>query len=104
MYSSLCTPGGWTNPLIVDWYADYARVLFSLFADRVKTWITINEPAIICELSYSSFFAPGFTDIDVGRYLCNKYVLLAHAKAWRIYDQEYRPKYQGNEKYFAVKP
>lgn len=44
--------GGWTNPLIVDWFADYASVVYSLFADRVKIWLTVNEPLIICDVSY----------------------------------------------------
>lgn len=27
--------GGWTNPLIVNWFVDYAKVLFTAFGDRV---------------------------------------------------------------------
>ncbi|KAL4705454.1 hypothetical protein ACJJTC_007026 [Scirpophaga incertulas] len=86
--------GGWTNPLISDWFADYARVLFTLYGDRVQTWHTVNEPWVICDLGYT-VLAPGISDYDVGRLLCSKYVLLAHAKAWRIYDEEFRPKYNG---------
>nr|XP_021203658.1 myrosinase 1 isoform X2 [Bombyx mori] len=88
--------GGWANPLIIDWFANYARVVFSLYGDRVKTWITINEPLLICEMSYSdSNLAPGIESIELGNYLCAKNVLLAHATAWRIYDEEFRPKYHG---------
>nr|XP_037874097.1 myrosinase 1 isoform X2 [Bombyx mori] len=88
--------GGWVNPLIVDWFSDYARVVFSLYADRVKTWITINEPTMICDESYNTgFFAPAILEPHISPYVCAKNVLLAHAKAWRIYDEEYRPKYNG---------
>ncbi|KAL0811771.1 hypothetical protein ABMA28_009204 [Loxostege sticticalis] len=87
--------GGWANPLIVDWFAAYARVVFTLYGDRVKTWITINEPLIVCDGAYNGIVAPDFHDAEVGVYLCNKNVLLAHAKAWRIYDEEFRPKYKG---------
>ncbi|CAK1590862.1 unnamed protein product [Parnassius mnemosyne] len=88
--------GGWTNPYIADWFADYSRVAYTLFGDRVKTWITINEPVVICDLSYNSgAFAPGIKDPELGNYLCSKNILLAHAKAWRIYDEEFKPKYHG---------
>lgn len=28
--------GGWANPLTVDWFEDYARLMFKLFGDRVS--------------------------------------------------------------------
>ncbi|XP_059055795.1 lactase/phlorizin hydrolase-like [Achroia grisella] len=89
--------GGWTNPYIVDWFADYSRVVFALFADRVKMWITMNEPVVICDLGHgTSTIAPGTVLPDkIGTYLCNKNLMIAHAKAYRIYDKEFRPKYHG---------
>lgn len=35
--------GGWTNSEIIDVYADYAKILFENFGDRVKMWTTFNE-------------------------------------------------------------
>ena len=88
--------GGWTNPLIADWFTDYARVAYTLFGDRVKWWLTINEPLIICDLVYSAgILAPPIVSPDLGAYLCAKNVLMAHAKGWRLYDVEFRPKYHG---------
>nr|XP_049701637.1 myrosinase 1 [Helicoverpa armigera] len=93
---SLQDLGGWTNPLVADWFADYARVVFTLFGDRVKWWITINEPIVICDVVYNSgIMAPPIISPETGAYLCNKNVMMAHAKAYRIYDEEFRPKYQG---------
>ncbi|XP_053618470.1 myrosinase 1-like [Plodia interpunctella] len=93
--------GGWANPLISDWFEDYARVVFKLFGDRVKTWITINEPISVCDGSSTlGIIAPGNLSPDnVGTYLCTKNVLVAHAKAWRLYDREFRPKFNGQISY-----
>ncbi|CAH0717631.1 unnamed protein product, partial [Brenthis ino] len=88
--------GGWTNPHIIDWFGDYARVIYSLYADRVKTWLTINEAIVVCDYMYNTgIFAPGIKESVYAPFLCNKHILLAHAKAYRIFDREFRPKYQG---------
>ncbi|CAH2057009.1 unnamed protein product, partial [Iphiclides podalirius] len=88
--------GGWTNPLISDWFAEYARYAFEAFGDRVKTWTTINEPLVVCDFIYNSgVFAPGVKETIYGPYLCNKHVLIAHAKAYRVYDGYFREKQQG---------
>ncbi|XP_037297612.1 lactase-phlorizin hydrolase [Manduca sexta] len=89
--------GGWTNPHIVDWYADYARVVFELFGDRVKYWITMNEPWVICYQGYSvAAKAPLLEIAGVAEYMCAKNLLLAHAKAYHIYDKEFRSQHDGN--------
>ncbi|CAH2240550.1 jg21024 [Pararge aegeria aegeria] len=88
--------GGWANPYMVDWYADYARTLFKLFGDRVKYWVTINEPQQICYLGYGkTMFAPAVNIKGIAEYLCARNVLLAHAKAYHIYDKEFRKKQKG---------
>ncbi|XP_041972901.1 myrosinase 1-like [Aricia agestis] len=88
--------GGWTNPLIVHWFGEYARVLYSLYGDRVKNWITINEPTVVCDFNYNyGTFAPKIQEAKFAPFLCNKYVLLAHAKAYRIFDEEFRPTNDG---------
>ncbi|MCX5921642.1 MAG: family 1 glycosylhydrolase [Candidatus Melainabacteria bacterium] len=38
--------GGWANRNSSDWYANYAKIAFKAFGDRVDTWITFNEPYI----------------------------------------------------------
>ncbi|XP_041985165.1 myrosinase 1-like [Aricia agestis] len=88
--------GGWTNSEIVDWFTDYAGVLFDNFGDRVKMWITINEPKQICYEGYGSDMkAPLVNLTGIAEYLCAKNVLLAHAKAYRLYDERYRKEQKG---------
>ncbi len=36
--------GGWLNRNIADWFSDYTDIVVSKFSDRVKNWITLNEP------------------------------------------------------------
>jgi beta-glucosidase len=52
--------GGWLNPEIADWFADYARVLFRALDGRVKKWVTLNEPWVVSDGGYlHGALAPG---------------------------------------------
>ena len=52
--------GGWLNPDIADWFADYAAVLFKALGDRVPMWATLNEPWVITDGGYlHGTLAPG---------------------------------------------
>jgi len=42
-------PGGWINDKISDLFADYADFCYRTFGDRVKYWITLNEPSIFSD-------------------------------------------------------
>ncbi|XP_060806757.1 myrosinase 1-like [Amyelois transitella] len=88
--------GGWANPHIVDWFGDYARIAFELFGDRVKYWITMNEPREVCYQGYGyTTKAPRLNIHGIAEYMCAKNLLVAHAKAYHIYDEEYRALYGG---------
>lgn len=89
--------GGWTNPKVVQWFADYARLCFELFGDKVKFWMTFNEPRNQCQQGYGEGGkAPEILSPSVGEYLCGHYIILAHAEAWHIYNNQFR-KYQSGE-------
>ena len=53
--------GGWLDgPRIEVDFSNYADICFTAFGDRVKTWITINEPWTVCFAGYFyGVHAPG---------------------------------------------
>jgi 6-phospho-beta-glucosidase len=46
MPAELNKKGGWSNSESIDWYKNYAKILFKHYGDRVKYWLTINEQNI----------------------------------------------------------
>nr|AJE75667.1 putative glycosyl hydrolase [Chrysomela lapponica] len=88
--------GGWTNDIIIDQFVDYARILFRELGNEVKYWLTFNEPKQTCNQGYGTAQkAPLITSPGMGEYLCTHNLLRAHAKAWRLYDEEFRQEQQG---------
>lgn len=88
--------GGWPNPLIKTWFADYAQLCFELFGNKVKYWTTVNEPRNQCQQGYGEGGkAPQIFSPSVGEYLCGHNILNAHAEAWHIYDKKFRNKQNG---------
>lgn len=88
--------GGWPNPILVDYFVDYADALFSNFGDRVTEWITFNEPHQVCGNGYSTGdLAPAYTQDGVGGYWCSYTLLMAHARTYELYNNNYRETQQG---------
>ncbi|XP_055820163.1 beta-glucosidase 13-like [Solanum dulcamara] len=98
--------GGFMSSKIVKDYGDYVDICFKEFGDRVKHWITLNEP-----LSYSMFgyasgtFAPGRCSSYVGNctkgdsatepYIVAHNLLLAHATGVKVYREKYQKTQEG---------
>lgn len=94
--NSLQSFGGFTNSVIVKYFEQYAYLLYNRFGDRVKNWITINEPAEFCVQSYGSGnHAPGINAHGVGEYMCMHNVLKSHAVAYRLYKKQYYKQFKG---------
>ena len=56
--------GGWLNPDVAEWFAEYASVAFEAFGDRVPMWATLNEPWVVCHDGYvSGCNAPGHVNL-----------------------------------------
>ena len=78
--------GGWETNDVVDAYVDYASFMFNQFGDRVKNWITFNEPLVFTLWFYSAGLIKGKPDIK-GGIIATLRVNAAHAKAVRAYRQ-----------------
>lgn len=77
--------GHWLNDASSDWFADFADLVTKRYGDRVKHWMTINEPQCFIGLGYfSGVHAPGLklSPYDIIRMSHN--ALLAHGKAVQI--------------------
>ncbi|XP_051152391.1 beta-glucosidase 24-like [Andrographis paniculata] len=106
--------GGFLSPRIVDDFAEYVEVCFAEFGDRVKFWVTINEPwsyaingyymvaspppSVARTLAKSKYdlrplshrSMPGqlvapTNDAGTWPYLVGYHLLLAHARAVQVY-------------------
>ncbi|GAB4846788.1 hypothetical protein Ancab_025796 [Ancistrocladus abbreviatus] len=90
---------------VVKDYADYADYCFKKFGDRVKNWMTFNEPRCIAAIGYDGGGCPpGRCSKEVGNctagnsgtepYIVAHNLILSHAAA----AQRYRNKYQETQK------
>ncbi|KAF3331122.1 beta-glucosidase 12-like protein [Carex littledalei] len=98
---------GFLSERITKDYVDYANILFKEFGDRVKHWITFNEPFSYCSFGYTGgSFAPGRCSLwendkcvpgDSGRepYTACHNLLLAHSDAVKLYKDMYQPVQKG---------
>ncbi|XP_059617698.1 myrosinase 1-like [Phlebotomus argentipes] len=87
--------GGALNPIFADYFKEYARVLFTRLGDRVKYWITINEPSIFCTYAYTTEDWGAAINFTGGEYYCAHHLLIAHAKVYRMYQDEFYSKQGG---------
>lgn len=80
-------------------FAAYAEVAFRELSGPglVDEWITFNEPISICSLGYGTgIFAPGSAGGKEGEHRCGHALLLAHAAAAKVYnDQGFRARSGG---------
>uniref|UniRef100_A0A0E0ETQ4 4-hydroxy-7-methoxy-3-oxo-3,4-dihydro-2H-1,4-benzoxazin-2-yl glucosidebeta-D-glucosidase n=1 Tax=Oryza meridionalis TaxID=40149 RepID=A0A0E0ETQ4_9ORYZ len=94
--------GGILSPRFIEDYTAYAEVCFKNFGDRVKHWVTVNEPNIEpiggydagvqpprrCSYPFGTNCTGG--DSSTEPYIVAHHLLLAHASAVSIYRQKYQ--------------
>ncbi|NXV01008.1 LPH hydrolase, partial [Cettia cetti] len=89
--------GGWENDTIVQRFKEYAEVLFQRLGDKVKFWITLNEPYNTAYLGYGVGTAAPGVSVRPGRapYVVGHNLIRAHAEAWHLYNETYRARQGG---------
>ncbi|OWM73474.1 hypothetical protein CDL15_Pgr026573 [Punica granatum] len=94
--------GGFLSPLIAGDFRDHTELCFKEFGDRVKHWITLNEPWSYSVIGYAmGLSAPGRSsewqhlnctggDSSTEPYLVAHNQILAHATAAKLYRETYQ--------------
>ncbi|CAG8305857.1 unnamed protein product [Penicillium salamii] len=98
--------GGWLN--VEESQLDferYAKVCYERFGDRVKNWITINEPWIVSIFGYGNGWnAPGRSSINpmavqgdtsTEPWIVGKALIMSHARATSLYNRDFRHSQKG---------
>lgn len=81
---SLQDRGGWHNREIVKWFEEYTDVMTTRLGDRVKNWMTLNEP--LCSAWIGHLYgamAPGIEDLQTALN-ASHHLLMSHGAATKI--------------------
>jgi beta-glucosidase len=80
--------GGWLNPDVAHWFADYATVVFRKLDGRVKLWATLNEPWVVTDGGYlHGALAPGHRNRFEAPIAAHQ-LMRAHGSAVQAYRSE----------------
>ncbi len=74
--------GGFTVRAAADHFASFAEAVARTLGDRVKRWITVNEPTVYASLGYGiGEYAPGRRNDLRGMHRAAHHLLVAHNRA-----------------------
>ncbi|KAL0284685.1 UNVERIFIED_CONTAM: Beta-glucosidase 12 [Sesamum calycinum] len=95
---------GFLKPHIIDDFRDFVELCFKEFGDRIKHWITMNEPFIFANGGYDGELlgnmAPGRCssrekcfqgNSSTEPYIVAHHLLLCHAATVKLYKEKYQP-------------
>ena len=87
MPAALDEKGSWSNRESVDWFLNFAKVMYENFGDRVKYWLTINEQnmlTLVGPVIGTLTIPEGCTNELKEIYQQNHHMLVAQAKAMAL--------------------
>ncbi len=80
--------GGWANPQMPDYFLEYCKVAFHALGDRVKHWITLNEPYCVAFLGhYEGRQAPGIQDFSTALQV-SYHLYIGHGKVVKYFREQ----------------
>ncbi|KAJ7948615.1 Beta-glucosidase [Quillaja saponaria] len=99
--------GGWLSPQIQNDFVHFAEICFESFGDRVKNWVTINEPNLFAEMAYTrGTYPPGHCSLPFGNcsvgnsdsepLIAMHNMLLSHAMAVNLYRKHFKAEQGGS--------
>ncbi|KAG6695229.1 hypothetical protein I3842_09G086300 [Carya illinoinensis] len=99
--------GSWLNSKVQEDFKYYADVCFRFFGDRVKYWVTFNEPNVVAIRGYRSGIYPpsrcshpfgncSSGDSEKEPFIAAHNMILSHAAAVDIYRTKYQKKQGGS--------
>ena len=77
--------GGWLNPESPEWFAEYTGIVADRLGDRVKHWITLNEPQCFLGLGHREGIqaVPGLKLAWMDVLRATHHTLMATAGPWK---------------------
>ncbi|KAK5861422.1 hypothetical protein PBY51_022820 [Eleginops maclovinus] len=88
---ALQTLGGWENVEMINVFNDFCDFCFATFGNRVKFWMTFNQPHTIAWSGYGLGQVPtNVKNPGIAPYRVAHNLIKAHAKAYHTYDDTYR--------------
>ena len=87
--------GGWMSHETIEAFWHYSDCCFARYGNRVKNWITLNEPWCSAVLGHGfGTHAPGRKS-ETEPWIVGHNLLLAHAKTVRLYREKYAAEQKG---------
>ncbi|KAH7653642.1 Beta-glucosidase protein [Dioscorea alata] len=86
--------GAWLNAEIQEDFGYFAEVCFEAFGDRVKYWVTFNEPNEVAKKGYETGEYP--PALHSQPYVAAHNMILSHAIALHIYKTKFQEKQGGS--------
>ncbi|KAM6978442.1 lactase/phlorizin hydrolase-like [Tautogolabrus adspersus] len=88
--------GGWENEDMINIFNEFCNFCFATFGDRVKFWMTFNQPHTIAWSGYGlGQIPPNIKNPGIAPYRVAHNLIKAHAKAYHTYDDKYRKSQAG---------